>query len=203
MFVKTTGVPSSHELGVDVQFLQSLVALDEAISEHVQAGRCQHCGGRLDRADYARKPRGGCLAPGAETWCRRLSLCCAQEGCRRRSTPPSVRFLGRRVYAEVVVVLASMAALATDQACAVRTATGVPARTVRRWRAWWRGAFLAGALWRDCQARMVPPPAVAQLPASLLSRFAPPTALRDLARLLAPLTTSSVPDGSRFLRLAM
>jgi hypothetical protein len=34
---------------------------------------------------------------------RRLSLCCSQ--CRRRTTPPSVRFLGRRVYLAAVVVL--------------------------------------------------------------------------------------------------
>ena len=143
------------------------------------------------------------MAPGAETWLRRLSLCCAREGCRRRSTPPSVRFLGRRVYPEVVVVLASLAALATDRARALCAATGVPARTVRRWRSWWQGAFLASALWCECQARMVPAPAVSQLPASLLSRFSPSTALRDLARLLAPMTTVSVPDGSRFVRFAM
>ena len=30
-----------------------------------------------------------------------------REGCRRRHTPPSVRFLGRRVYAGLVVVLVS------------------------------------------------------------------------------------------------
>ena len=29
--------------------------------------------------------------------------CCAEEDCRRRRTPESVRFLGRRVYAGLVV----------------------------------------------------------------------------------------------------
>lgn len=33
-----------------------------------------------------------------------MSLCCAR--CRKRRTPPSVRFLGRRVYLAAVVVLA-------------------------------------------------------------------------------------------------
>jgi hypothetical protein len=188
---------------VDVQFLQRLRGLDEAIAAQVRAERCPHCGGRLDRADYPRKPRGGALAPGAEVWCRRLSLCCSQEGCRRRSTPPSVRFLGRRVYAEVVVVLASLAALVTERASTMREATGVPARTVRRWSGWWRTAFVASALWLECRARMVPPPAEEQLPASLLARFTRSTALVDLARLLAPATTTSVPDGSRFVRLSM
>jgi hypothetical protein len=143
------------------------------------------------------------VAPEAEAWSKRLSLCCSQEGCRRRSTPPSVRFLGRRVYAEVVVVLASVAALATDQASVLGAATGVPARTVRRWRSWWQGAFLASAVWLECQARVVPAPVTAELPTSLLARFAPLTALLDLARMLAPLTSASVPDGSRLLRFAM
>jgi hypothetical protein len=107
------------------------------------------------------------------------------------------------VYAEVVVVLASAAALATDEASALRAATGVPVRTVRRWRAWWQGAFLASAVWQECKARIVPAPNTKDLPASLLSRFSPSTALLDLARMLAALTTASVPDGSRFLRFAM
>ena len=36
---------------------------------------------------------------------KRFSFCCDQEGCRRRHTPPSVRFLGRRVYGGLVAVL--------------------------------------------------------------------------------------------------
>lgn len=201
--MKNQVCPDSHESGVDVQFLQVLVAIDERTTAAVQAARCVHCGGRLDRADYARKPRGGAVAPGAEAWSRRLSLCCAQEGCRRRSTPPSVRFLGRRVYAEVVVVLASVAALVTDRSSALREVTGVPARTVRRWRDWWRTAFLASALWLECQARIVPAPDAQQLPTSLLARFTAPTALVDLARLLAPLTTASSPVGSLLVRFVM
>lgn len=196
-------MPSSHELGEDVQFLQSLEAVDEAITAQVQAAGCGHCGGRLDRSDYPRKPRGGVLGRWVEGWCTRPSLCCSREGCRRRATPPSVRFLGRRVYAEVVVVLASVAALVSEHARALRDATGVPARTVRRWSSWWQTAFVASALWPECCARLVPPPAQEQLPASLLSRFAPATALADLARFVAPLTTASVPDGSRFVRAAM
>ena len=55
-----------------------------------------HCGGVLHRADYARKVR--CVKVEA----RRLSLCCAQESCRRRKMPGSVRFLGRKVYPGVI-----------------------------------------------------------------------------------------------------
>src|ERR1700726_3419348 len=51
------------------------------------------------RGHINRKPRGG------PQWDRRYSFCCAEEDCRRRLTPESVRFLGRRVYAGLVVVL--------------------------------------------------------------------------------------------------
>lgn len=188
---------------MDVQFLQVLYELDEAVAERVRAEGCPHCGGRLDRADYARKPRGGGLAPGAEAWTKRLSLCCAREGCRRRATPPSVRFLGRRVYAEVVVILASVMALVTGRASALREAAGVPVRTIRRWSTWWRTVFVTSALWQECRARMVPSPAETRLPASWLERFSPPTAVLHVSRSLAPMTTATVPDGSRFLRFSM
>jgi hypothetical protein len=56
---------------------------------------------KLHRSDYDRKPRGG------PQWEVRFSFCCAQEGSRRRHIPPSVRFMGRRVYAGLVVVLVS------------------------------------------------------------------------------------------------
>jgi len=66
-----------------------------------QAG-CSRCKGKLHRTDYPRKPRGF-----AEHWTKRFSFCCAREGCRKRYTPSSVRFLGRRVYVGVIVVLVS------------------------------------------------------------------------------------------------
>jgi hypothetical protein len=185
---------------VDVQFLSMLVELDERITEQVRQAGCSRCGGRLDRADYGRKPRGGLVAPGAEGWATRLSLCCSREGCRRRSTPPSVRFLGRKVYAEVVVVLACLQAASRERA---PKPPATPARTTRRWVRWWRTVFVASRFWCEARARLLPPIDVRQLPGSLLERFSARSALLDLARFIAPITTGSVADGSRFLRLAM
>ena len=37
----------------------------------------------------------------------RLSFCCDRDGCRKRVTPPSVRFLGRKVFLAVAVILIS------------------------------------------------------------------------------------------------
>ena len=59
--------------------------------------------GPLHRSDYPRKPRGGPALPAEQE--RRFSLCCAV--CRRRTTPPSVRFLGPKVYYGAVVILAA------------------------------------------------------------------------------------------------
>lgn len=201
--MKKLGIPDSHELGVDVHFLAKLVAIDAEAAEAVRMARCRWCGSRLDRADYARKPRGGLIAPAAEMWLKRHSFCCSRDGCRKRATPPSVRFLSRRVYAEVVVVVASVHGQVVEQASALRRATGVPARTVRRWVSWWRSTFLASAIWREACARLVPAPDAGQLPASLLVRFCAATALLDLARFLGPMTTGSVPNGSRLLQVTM
>jgi hypothetical protein len=85
----------------DQQVYQLLEKVDGDLVEDARQHDCVHCGGKLHRSDYDRKPRGG------PQWDVRFSLCCASEGCRRRHTPPSVRFMGRRVYAGLVVVLVS------------------------------------------------------------------------------------------------
>ena len=85
----------------DQELFQLQEKVDADLTEAARLKGCLLCGGRLHRSDYDRKPRGG------PQWDVRFSLCCAQEGCRRRHTPASVRFMGRRVYAGLVVVLVS------------------------------------------------------------------------------------------------
>lgn len=64
-------------------------------TEHRQKG-CPHCGGRLQQANYARKPRGGPSAIPDEHMVRQ-AFCSSREHCRRRTLPPSCLFMGRRV----------------------------------------------------------------------------------------------------------
>jgi hypothetical protein len=187
------------------EFFKGLTTIDTAIVARAAEEPCRDCGGPLYRGDYPRKPRGGLLAIAAEAWGRRFSLCCGRDGCRHRATPPSVRFLGRRVYVGAIVVLASAVALgAVTVSAGVRT-TGVPARTTRRWLRWWRGPFTASGPFVDLSARLVPAPDRARLPASLLERLAgdEPSAIAKLLAWVAPLTTTSCPGGSRFVRAAM
>ena len=130
-----------------------------------RARGCPSCRGRLDRADYPRKPRG---LP--EQWeglfSRRFSMCCCREGCRRGVTPPSVRFLGRRVYVGAVVLLgATVPVLVTISLC------GAARCTVARWAAWWTEALPQSTFWRVARARLMPPVDETRLPAELLVRF--------------------------------
>jgi hypothetical protein len=182
-----------HAVLSDSRFFSTLTKLDEDLAAQRRAAGCR-CGGRLDSARYPRKPRGGPADLGAEyAW--RLSFCCAEECCRRRVTPPSVRYLGRRVYLGAVVVLVS----AMEQGLSLRRVAklnehlGIGLRTLRRWRQWWRAAFVESPLWRGARGRFVPPVEEAALPYALIERFSGPAAEQVLAtlRLLAPLTTRS------------
>lgn len=171
-----------------------LLRLDQDLARTVQEQRCGWCGGRLDRADYARKPRGLPPELGAEHTVR-LSLCCAAEGCRRRTRPPSVRFLGRRVYVGAAVV--AITALGAGRRCAevrdLRAWLGVSVRTLARWRRWWREVFAESAFWRGARGQLRTPVPVGALPGALLQRFAGDLQARLIAglRFLAPITTAA------------
>lgn len=147
----------------------------------------------LHSAQYPRKPRGGpTKLPGYE-W--RHSFCCAVEGCRKRTTPPSVRFLGRKVYLGVVVVLASALRHGATPArlARLRAELGVCRRTLERWRVWWREVFVATQCWRAAKGRFATPVDEATLPLALLERYGgdPVERLVHALELLAPITTTS------------
>ena len=182
----------SHDHDLEGKFLAALGEVDEERARRVQLERCPHCGGPLDRADFPRKPRGE-LGEAAEAYQRRISLCCRNEGCRRRATPPSVRFLGRKVYFAALVVIASTvgrAAVLVGRG-RVREVRGVPVRTVRRWLGWWQTAFALSAFWSEAKSLFAVPIAIAGLPASLLTRFGDGALGRALA-FISPITTTSV-----------
>jgi hypothetical protein len=187
------------------EFFEKLTVVDATIAARVAASACSRCGGPLHVGNYLRKPRGGLPAAAGEDFALRFSLCCGREGCRRRTTPPSVRFLGRRVYLGAVVILASAIAIAVVMGSAGRRVTGVPSRTLRRWARWWRGSFPETAVFASLSARLIPAVSRARLPASLLERVpGDGTAqVRLMLTWIAPLTTTTTPDGARFVRGAV
>ena len=183
------------------EFFALLEQQDKQIAGRVAAEGCPRCRGPLYRGDYDRKPRGALIAPAGEAFVRRFSLCCGREGCRKRATPPSLRFLGRRVYLGAVVIVVSLVAQALATARAIQRATGVPARTTQRWLSWWRGPFLTTEVFLAVRARLVGVD-IDALPASIVDRFEGTyrQQVGAMLHLLAPLTTGSVADGARFGR---
>jgi hypothetical protein len=184
-----------HALLRDASLYDQLLTFDHDLAAEAHAAGCASCGGTLHSARYPRKPRGGPDDLGPD-YATRLSFCCAVDGCRRRTTPPSVRYLGRRVYlgAVVVLVTAMLGGITATRAAQLREWLGVNVRTLKRWRVWWRETFVASAFWRGAQGRFMPPVAIEALPASLLERFAGDERTRLLHTLgfLAPVTTRRV-----------
>lgn len=181
----------------DAMLYVLLQRLDADLAEQARAAGCAACGeGALHSASYPRKPRGVANALLPEGYATRYSFCCADEGCRRRTTPPSLRFLGRRVYLGAVVVLATAMqhGVTAWRAARLRELTGASLRTLVRWRRWWTEAFAAGPVWTQVRARLQQPVKEATLPLSLLSVFdgAERERLVALLRLLLPLTTPGV-----------
>ena len=119
-------------------FLKKLQQYDESTLLTAKAKGCPHCAGILDRADFPRKPR--CPFDALpDDFAIRYSLCCRTEGCRKRLTPKSVRFFGRRVYWSLAILLMSA------QLLFYGTTT---ARTIRRWKAFWDNDFTASPAWQ-------------------------------------------------------
>ncbi len=186
------------KLLVDERFYHVLAGIDLDLAETARRARCT-CSGALHRARFPRKPRG--LPNDHHGDARRESFCCAV--CRKRTTPPSVRFLGRRVYLGAVVVLA----MALQQGASpwrvsrLRELFGVSRQTLARWRTWWREAFTESAFWKVAKAAFSPAVNEAEAPNSLLARFTGDERerLAGLLRLLAPLSTPDeyAPDRRR------
>jgi hypothetical protein len=173
---------------------------DRLTAAEVRRQGCVECAGVLHSANFTRKPRGGPAGLGPEADLR-FSLCCAEDGCRTRHTPPSLRFLGRKVYLSAVVVVVSVMRHGATPARMrkLRELVGVSRRTVERWRVWWRTTFAGSPCWREAAGRFVPAVATDRLPASLLERFLGDDEARatSLLRLLAPITGGAAAGHAR------
>ena len=176
----------SHSLLNDPRLPGLLLMVDHDIATKTQEAGCPYCGGVLHSARYPRKPRGaGTKRVAAERYWR-FSFCCADEGCRRRTTPPSVRFLGRTRYASAVMVLA----MAMCQGAArtslreLEDVLAVSRTTLRRWQAWWNNALPYSPFWREAGANFLPSLDRSRLAVELVERFGAHDCLDALVRLL-------------------
>lgn len=187
-----------HSALLDSSFWVKLFLIDQQIAEQVRSAGCQRCeaGGPLHVANYSRKPRGEHRDALGPHYARRLSFCCAT--CRRRATPPSVRFLGRKVYLGAIVSLisAGAGALSEQTRSALVEALNLPPQTLYRWRLWWSKQVPASQCWRALSGWFSPPISPARLPGELLARLQGSdlgARLIHLLQLVAPLTTGTGP----------
>ena len=175
-----------------------LLSVDKDLAESARRDGCS-CGGRLHCADYPRAPRCG-LGDLPNEYRYRFSFCCDRDGCRKRVTPPSVRFLGRKVYLGVVVILVS----AMRQGPAPRRVRelsnlfGVDRATITRWQTFWRDHVPSTPFWKIERARLVPVFEIVTLPLSLVEAFRrgndPYQDWVRLLRFLSPLTIPGRPS---------
>lgn len=183
----------------DTRLYAMLLKCDGDLATRTREAGCR-CGGVLHSARYERKPRGATVAL-PDGYDRRDSFCCAEEGCRQRTTPPSLRFLGRKVYLGAVVTLVtSMKHGVNDRRAAeLRRAVGASRQTLARWRAWWAEVFPSTPFWQTARAQVSPPVSLEEMPSSLLGRFAGADEVERVVGFLdfiKPVTTGSAGTGS-------
>ena len=144
-----------HDLPDSASFWSFLLAVDEDLAEQTRKNGCP-CGGRLHAANYLRKPRG---TPDQLPEPQRLrhSFCCERDGCRKRATPPSVRFLGRKASLGAIVILIS----ALRQGPTPRRVRelsqrcGADQSTIARWQVFGRDHFPQTPFWKAARAGLL------------------------------------------------
>lgn len=184
----------SHALGLTSTVHQLLVKIDNHQAEDARLKGCLYCGGKLHWADYPRSPF-GLHETERDNYQWRRSLCCAD--CRRRNTPQSVRFFGRRWYVTPVFIL--ICALNSGwtfirRAKIVKQYFGVTLtkRTWGRWCRWWRDLFVETAFWKK-EKGLIPSARHGPFPRGLFGVFvtAWPDQLFSVLKCLAPLTAGA------------
>ena len=134
----------------DARFLDFALNLDHELAEKTRKEGCSFCGAALHYARYQRK---GWVGPGQAVpkgWGLFYGLCCAAEGCRKRTRPPSVRYAGRSLHSACLVLLGHLLTSGPSQrsVAAVQKELAVSERTLRRWLAVWRRVHVNTVWWR-------------------------------------------------------
>ena len=145
--------------------------IDQDLAEQARQKACP-CGGRLHSRQLppqaARRRRRSSREYGF-----RLSFCCERDGCRKRVTPPSVRFLGRKVYlgAVVILVAAMRQGPSPRRVRELSRLFGADRHTIARWQVFWSEHFPQTPFWKVARGRLVPAVEIVVLPLALLEAF--------------------------------
>jgi len=107
-----------------------------------------------------------------------------------------VRFLGRKVYLGVIIVLISALeyGLSPKRRKQLVEALDIWPQTISRWKRWWRAVFPESRCWQAMRGHFIPPLNTHHLPGALLGRLKGEDLrqrLCHLLRSLVPITTTS------------
>lgn len=171
-----------------------LCDVDSDFAATARGAGCPQCGAVLHSARYPRKVRGRAMQA-EDGRNHRASFCCSRDGCRRRVTPPSVRFLGRKHFLSSTVLLVSAARYGARPRLAqtLRDTYGVSHCTLARWQRWWRETVPATMFWAAAKTHFMPPIDRNCLPVELVKRFAAssgPDRLLAVLRFIATLPSA-------------
>jgi hypothetical protein len=124
--------------------------IDQEITDKIGLQGCLFCGNKLHKANYPRSPV-GLPSQVRHYYDERLSLCC--NTCRKRATPPSVRFFGQRWFPAPLLMLISALMLGINerrlQQVKRHFGITVSESTWKRWRRWWRESFQKTLFWQQ------------------------------------------------------
>jgi hypothetical protein len=183
-----------HDLLKKPNFYLLLVRIDAELAEAIHLAGCAYCGGPLHQSNYPRSPLG------LPVFCReyfeiRFSLCCGK--CRKRTTPPSVRFFGRYRFPAAIMLLFSafMSRGSRKRYHQIKRYFGIniSLRTWRRWHRWWKDCFTETAFWKKNKALLEIGDSIGWLPRNLLMIYQGRLShrLTMSLRFLAPLTAGA------------
>jgi hypothetical protein len=134
-------------------FFEFLYKTDQDLALKTQEEGCRSCGSKVHVSNYMRKPRGLDGLP--DRFSLRFSFCCSRDGCRKRTPPQSIRFLGRIVYWSVhMVLISAMVNGRTVDLEKIRSEFNVDIKTIKRWRMWWGNFFPTTKFWKKLNGEL-------------------------------------------------
>ena len=149
--------PMSQNFLHKSRFHAHLIKIDRELANICAEKGCILCGGKLHQSDYPRSPMGISQAF-RDQYAKRTSFCC--KDCRKRTTPPSARFFGRRWYPAPLHIFISImiCGISKRRIALIEKHFGIVVResTWRRWRKWWRDEFVATKFWSQAKGKLPP-----------------------------------------------
>lgn len=138
-------------------FHEYLIKIDRELANIYAEKGCKYCCGKLHQADYPRSPVGMPLEF-RDLYSQRISFCCVN--CRKRATPPSVRFFGRRWYPAPIHTFISIMIRGINKRriALIKKYFGITVyeSTWRRWRKWWCDKFVVTKFWQAAKGQFPP-----------------------------------------------